>query len=127
MKRITITQVLQLHNKMIRETGGYYGIRDPALLESALYNALTTFDGNELYPSIEEKCANVYFCIIKNHPFVDGNKRMRLFIMLWPFSTERQSLPDTATRISRLFPSIRHVFPVLQSLWQSVQLYHRHF
>ncbi len=82
MKHITIAQVLQLHNKMIRETGGDDGIRDPALLESALYNALSTFDGNELYPSIEEKCANICFCIVKNHPFVDGNKRMGLFVML---------------------------------------------
>ena len=82
MKYISIAQVLQLHNKMIQETGGDDGIRDHALLESALYNALSTFDGEELYPGIEEKCANVCFCIVKNHPFVDGNKRMGLFIML---------------------------------------------
>jgi len=82
MKHISITQVLQLHEKMIRKTGGDYGIRDSTLLESALYNALSTFDGIELYPSIEEKCANICFCIVKNHPFVDGNKRMGIFIML---------------------------------------------
>lgn len=80
MKHISITQVLHLHNKMIRETGGDVGIRDNALLESALYNALTTFDGKELYPSIEEKCANICFCIVKNHPFIDGNKRMGLLL-----------------------------------------------
>ena len=82
MRHISITQVLQLHEKMIRKTGGDDGIRDFALLESALYNALSTFDCEELYPSIEEKCANICFCIVKNHPFVDGNKRMGIFIML---------------------------------------------
>lgn len=82
MKYVTITQVLQLHDKMIRETGGDGGIRDHALLESALFNALSTFDGKELYPSLEEKCANICFCIVNNHPFIDGNKRMGLFIML---------------------------------------------
>jgi len=82
MKHISIAQVLQLHTNMIQSTGGEDGIRDHDLLESALYNALSTFDGKELYPSIEEKCANICFCIVKNHPFIDGNKRMGLFIML---------------------------------------------
>jgi len=82
MKHVSIAQVLQLHSKIIQATGGEDGVRDVDLLESALYNALSTFDGNELYPSIEEKCANICFCIVKNHPFIDGNKRMGLFIML---------------------------------------------
>lgn len=82
MKHISIAQVLQFHTKIMQATGGEDGIRDHTLLESAFYNALLTFDGKELYPSIEEKCANICFCIVKNHPFIDGNKRMGLFIML---------------------------------------------
>jgi len=82
MKHVSIIQVLQLHSKMIQATGGVDGVRDQTLLESALYNALSTFDGKELYSTIEDKCANICFSIIKNHPFIDGNKRMGLFIML---------------------------------------------
>jgi death on curing protein len=82
MKHVSIIQVLQLHTKMIQATGGADGVRNQTLLESALYNAFSTFDGKELYLSIEDKCANICFCIIKNHPFIDGNKRMGLFIML---------------------------------------------
>ena len=74
MKRISIDQVIALHQKMIDATGGVNGIRDKNLLESALNNAFATFDGIELYRSIEEKCANICFSIVKNHPFIDGNK-----------------------------------------------------
>lgn len=82
MKHVSIIQVLQLHTKMIQATGGVDRVRDQTLLESALYNALSTFDGKELYPTIEDKCANICFSLIKNHPFIDGNKRIGLFIML---------------------------------------------
>ena len=59
MRHISITQVLQLHEKMIRKTGGDDGIRDFALLESALYNALSTFDGKELYHQTKPKLRSI--------------------------------------------------------------------
>src|SRR5689334_21648743 len=82
MKRITIEQVINLHRKMANSTGGDTGIRDLNLLDSALSNAFSTFDGVELYPTTEEKCANICFSVINNHPFVDGNKRMGVYLML---------------------------------------------
>lgn len=82
MKMISIDQVMVLHQKIIDVTGGKNGIRDKNLLESALNNAFATFDSIELYQSIEEKCANICFAIIKNHPFIDGNKRLGIYIML---------------------------------------------
>ena len=82
MKRISIDQVIALHHKMIDATGGVNGIRDKNLLESALNNAFATFYNIELYQSIEEKCANICFAIVKSHPFVDGNKRIGIYIML---------------------------------------------
>lgn len=82
MKRISIEQVLTLHKKMILATGGEDGIRDINLLDSSLSNAFITFDGVELYNTTEEKCANICFCIVNNHPFIDGNKRMGIFVML---------------------------------------------
>ena len=82
MRRISVEKVLVLHKKMINATGGTDGIREFALLESALNNAFITFDGEALYKTTEEKCANICYCIVKNHPFVDGNKRMGIYMML---------------------------------------------
>ena len=82
MKFISVEQVIKLHGKMVNVTGGDCGIRDIKLLKAALNNAFTTFDGVELYPSIEEKCANICYCLINNHPFVDGNKRIGIYVML---------------------------------------------
>ena len=82
MRMITVNQALNLHKKMVEATGGGEGLRDIDLLESALYNAFATFDGEELYKTIEEKCSNICFGIISNHPFIDGNKRMGVYLML---------------------------------------------
>ena len=82
MKKFSIDKILQLHGKMIEATGGDSGIRDIGLLHSAISNAYATFDGVDLYKTIEEKCASVCFSIINNHPFLDGNKRMGIFVML---------------------------------------------
>lgn len=82
MKRISMEQVILLHQKMIKATGGDDGIRDKNLLDSALSNAYATFDGIELYQTVEEKGASICFSIINNHPFVDGNKRMGIYVML---------------------------------------------
>jgi death-on-curing protein len=82
MKRISLNKVLQLYKRMIDATGGSSGIRDMGLLDSALSNAYATFDGVELYPTVEQKCSSICYSIINNHPLVDGNKRMGIFIML---------------------------------------------
>lgn len=82
MRIITVEQVIKLHYKMADATGGMTGVRDLNLLESALNNALATFDGIDLYQTIEEKCANICFCLINNHPFIDGNKRIGIYVML---------------------------------------------
>lgn len=67
---------------MARETGGCAGIRDFALLQSALRSPFATFDGEDLYPSIEEKAACLGFSLIGDHAFIDGNKRIGAFVML---------------------------------------------
>ena len=56
--------------------------RDRGLFESALNNIYQSFDGKELYPSFEEKASNLLYLIIKNHPFVDGNKRIGALLFL---------------------------------------------
>jgi death-on-curing protein len=82
MIRISQEKVLLLHQLITAETGGDPGIRDASLLNSALESPFATFDGEELYPSNEEKGARLAFALISNHAFVDGNKRIGMFILL---------------------------------------------
>ena len=82
MIRISKEKVLLLHQLIAEETGGSIGVRDMGLLESALNNAYATFGGEELYKSKEEKAASLGFSLISNHAFVDGNKRIGVYVML---------------------------------------------
>ena len=82
MIKLDTVQVLSLHNVMCKSTGGRCELRDIGALESAIYHAYASFEGKDLYPTIEEKAARQAYGIIKNHPFFDGNKRTGLFVML---------------------------------------------
>jgi death on curing protein len=82
MKYISIDYILKLHKKLILATGGSDGVRDIELLKSAVENSKSTFGGEELYPSIEDKCVNICYSIINNHAFIDGNKRIGIYVML---------------------------------------------
>ena len=82
MIRFTREKVKLLHQLMAEATGGSVGIRDESLLDSALESAFVTFDGKELYPSKEEKAAKLGYSLISNHAFVDGNKRIGVYVML---------------------------------------------
>lgn len=82
MIRFSKDKVLLLHKLIAEETGGSIGVRDEALLESALENAFAGFDGHEFYPSKEEKGARLAYTLISDHAFVDGNKRIGMYVML---------------------------------------------
>ena len=82
MIRFSRDKVLLLHQLMIAETGGAADVRDFGLLESALESAYATFDGQELYPTKEEKGARIGYAFISSHAFVDGNKRIGMYVML---------------------------------------------
>lgn len=75
MRYLTLIEVLELHRRIIEQSGGASGIRDIGLLESAIAQPRMTFGGEDLYPSLLEKAAALGFSIVMNHPFVDGNKR----------------------------------------------------
>jgi len=68
-------QVLFIHNQLIEETGGLHGVRDLSMLLSAMGRPLATFDGRDLYDGLFSKGAALLDSLIRNHPFVDGNKR----------------------------------------------------
>ena len=82
MIRFSKEKVTLLHKMIAQETGGSIGIREEGLLESALEAAFSTFGGQELYPTKEEKGARLGFNLISNHAFVDGNKRIGMYVIL---------------------------------------------
>lgn len=82
MRYISIDYILKLHEKLILATGGSNGIRDIELLKSAVENSKSTFASEDLYKSVEEKCSNICYSIISNHAFIDGNKRIGIYVML---------------------------------------------
>ena len=82
MKRLSKEQILLLHSQLIRQTGGSDGVRDYALLESAIEAPFQSFGGDELYPTIQAKAARLGYGLIKNHCMVDGNKRIGTHAML---------------------------------------------
>ena len=75
MYLLALEQVLELHARLLEQSGGAEGIRDTSALESSLAQPLQTFGGEDLYPSIPVKAAALCFFLVRNHPFVDGNKR----------------------------------------------------
>ncbi len=82
MTKISKEKVLLLHQYIASETVGSIGLRDEGLLESALEGAYATFDGRELYPTKEEKAARIGASLVANHAFLDGNKRIGMYVML---------------------------------------------
>ena len=82
MKRLTKTQILKMHSLLIQKTGGSDGVRDEGLLDSALNLPFQSFDGEDIYKTIQAKAARLGFSLINNHPFADGNKRIGILAML---------------------------------------------
>lgn len=82
MNKLSVQNVLLIHEKLVLATGGASGLRDMGLLESAVMSCYHTFGGEMLYPSAVEKAAQIAFAISRNHPFVDGNKRVAVTAML---------------------------------------------
>lgn len=72
---LTPEQVLFLHSRLISETGGSHGIRELGMLLSAIGRPQATFNKKELYPDLFSKAAALLDSLVRNHPFVDGNKR----------------------------------------------------
>lgn len=76
MRHLTLGEIVALHDLLIRGWGGAPGIRNLGALETATAQPRMTFGGEDLYPDLPAKAAALAFSLIKNHPFVDGNKRV---------------------------------------------------
>ena len=79
---LTLDEVLAIHADQIERYGGMLGIRDRAGLESALAMPRAGFGGELMHPTIFEQAAAYLFHLGRNHPFVDGNKRVALAVAL---------------------------------------------
>lgn len=75
MKRLTPKQILLIHDELVEKYGGSFGVRDENLLESAIFQPFAAFGGLDLYETVFDKAAALLRSLVKNHPFVDGNKR----------------------------------------------------
>ena len=119
---LTLEQVLVVHEDQIDRYGGSHGIRDLALLESALFRPQTTFAEEELYPTIFNKAAALLHSLILNHAFIDGNKRtatasMLVFLGLngWEFKVTQQDLVETVLGIEAKKWSIEKISAWLEN------------
>jgi death-on-curing protein len=79
--------MLEVHRQVMAQSGGTEGLMQLPALESALAQPQMTFGGEELYPTLVDKAAVLGYALIKNHPFLDGNKRtghaaMEVFLVL---------------------------------------------
>ena len=102
MIRFSREKVLLLHRLLTEETGGAADVRDLDLLDSALASAFQTFDGKELYPTKEEKAARIGYSLISNHAFVDGNKRIGMYILLTFLETNGIRLHPSVDDVARV-------------------------
>ena len=82
MIKLSKEQILLLHSQLVKETGGSDGVRDFNLLESAVNTPFQSFEGTELYPTIQAKATRLGYGLIKNHCMIDGNKRIGTHAML---------------------------------------------
>lgn len=103
---LSLEQILLIHEDQINRYGGSHGLRDIALLESAVYRSQATFGGIDLYQSTFEKAGALVHSLLLNHPFVDGNKRTAIASMLifleingYIFNVTQKVLVSTALSI----------------------------
>ena len=102
MIKFSQEKVLLLHKLITKETGGDPNLRDIALLNSALESAFQTFDGKELYPTKEEKGARIGYALISNHAFVDGNKRIGMYVLLTFLETNGIKIHPSVDDVARV-------------------------
>ena len=77
----TVAMIIAVHERLIQTSGGNHGIRDVTLIDSAVSSLYQTYNGKNLYPSLIDKAARLCFALNKNHPFVDGNKRISMHML----------------------------------------------
>jgi death-on-curing protein len=105
---LSLAEVLEIHRDQVARYGGACGIRDIALLKSALGMPPATYGGQFLHTDIYEMAAAYLFHIAQNHPFLDGNKRVGavaalVFLALngYDFDAPEDDLADMVLDVAR--------------------------
>lgn len=106
MRRLNKRQVILLHNQLLSQTGGLPGLRDDGLLESALSAPFQSFGDADAFPSLPQKAARLGYGLIKNHPFVDGNKRIGTHAMLVFLAVNGTELVYTQKELSDIILAV---------------------
>lgn len=116
MRYLTIKDILLLHSIAIDATGGSHGLRDLGLLESAVARPEASFSGEDLYPDLFLKTASLLHSLLRNHPFVDGNKRTAMFSAMtvlelngYEFISEQMEIVDFALKIENEKLSVEQI------------------
>ncbi len=99
-------QIIFLHSEIIKETGGLNGLRDEGMLDSVLATPFITFDAAEMFPSLCEKVVRLTYGLVRNHPFIDGNKRIGAHSMLVCFALNGIELDYSQEELARIFLSL---------------------
>jgi len=95
VKRLSLETVIAMHSELVAQSGGLDGVRDTKMLDASVNSPFHTFGGQYLYPTLQAMAAHLAFSLIKNHPFLDGNKRIGILSML--VFLEINNLPITCT------------------------------
>ena len=106
MITLTVSEILRLHQKLLDATGGLSGTRDRGLLESAVSSANPVFGEEEAYPTVEQRAARLAYAITQNHPFVDGNKRIGMLVMLMTLRLNHVQIQYTQAELIQLGLSV---------------------
>jgi len=116
MQYLTPHQVLFIHARLIALTGGTHGVLDVGLLASAVARPQATFSGEDLYGDLFTKAAALMESLIRNHPFVDGNKRTgitaaALFLRQngWRLRTSNKELESFTLRVADEHPPFQDI------------------
>ena len=102
MKKPSKEMIIAAHSILINQTGGLDGIRDSHLLDQSVNSPFHTFNGQYLYPNINTMAAHLAFSLIKNHPFLDGNKRIGILAMMTFLECNGQSITCTDDELEEL-------------------------
>lgn len=116
MKHLTVKDVLLLHNLVIDESGGSHGLRDLGLLESAVARPQASFGGEDLYTTIFIKAGALVHSLLRNHPFVYGNKRTSMFSTMtflelngYKFMARQKEVVDFALKVENEKLSVEEI------------------
>ncbi len=113
---LSVEQVLFLHDRLIEETGGQHGVRDLGGLQSALARPQAVFADTEFYPDVFSKASVLLDGLTRNHPFLDGNKRISiataaLFLEMngYRVTTTNADLEELAMHVTTMKPGLDQI------------------